>query len=159
MKYLICYYSRAGHTKTVAEKLKELTNFDLYEIKPKNPYPSNYLAACFVAGKHYFTGAKIEIESQIPQLDEYDGIFIGYPIWCWHLPQVTHSFAELLKLEGKKVIPFCTYGSSGILSTEEELRKCCPGAEVLKGFGIAEKDVGKAEEPLKEWLKELHIIE
>ena len=160
MKYLISYFSRTGNTKKLAEKIHAITNFDIYEIKPKNPYPTNFLWACFTAGKQYLFGTKVDLANEIPTLDDYEGIFIGYPIWCGHLPQITHSFAELLKSEGKKIIPFCTDGSDGLLNTEEELKNCCPGTEILKGYAIKGTDSDNInDDSVKEWLRNLKIID
>ena len=104
-------------------------------------------------------GNKVEISSEIPNLDDYDGIFLGYPIWWWKLPPPIVSFCEQLKLQGKKVIPFATYGSSGLGSTPNELSQYAAGSEILNGYGSAAKEVDKIDDSLKEWLKGLHIIE
>ena len=115
---LVAYFSATGTTKKVAEKIAELTSADIYEIVPKNPYSDadlnwndrNSRTSIEMDDKN----ARPEIGSSDIDLTKYNTIYIGYPIWWGDAPRIMSTFVEKYNFDGKKVIPFCTSGGSGI---------------------------------------------
>ena len=95
-------------------------------------------------------------------IDKYDVIFVGYPIWWSDMPMPVYTFLEAHQYEGKTIIPFCTHEGSGLANTENYLRNVCKGAEVLNGLAIrgriAQNEQEKAKEEVENWLKEINII-
>lgn len=115
---LVAYFSATGTTKRVAEKIAELTSADLYEIEPKNPYSDadlNWNDRSSRSTKEMDdVNARPEIGSTDIDLSEYKIIYLGYPIWWGDAPRIMSTFVEKYNFDGKKVIPFCTSGGSGI---------------------------------------------
>ena len=105
--------------------------------------------------------ARPEIKGDI-DIDKYDVIFVGYPIWWSDMPMPVYTFLEAHQYEGKTIIPFCTHEGSGLANTENYLRNVCKGAEVLNGLAIrgriAQNEQEKAKEEVENWLKEINII-
>ena len=115
---LVAYFSATGTTKGVAEKIAELTGADLYEIVPANPYSDadlNWNDRNSRSTKEMDDpNVRPEIGSSDISLDQYKTIYLGYPIWWGDAPRIMATFVEKYNFDGKKVIPFCTSGGSGI---------------------------------------------
>ena len=117
-KILIAYFSATGTTKKVAEKIAELTGGDLYEIIPANPYSSADLNwhdnNSRTTKEMNDESVRPEIGSDDIDISQYKTIYLGYPIWWGDAPRIMSTFVEKYNFDGKKVIPFCTSGGSGI---------------------------------------------
>ncbi len=115
---LVAYFSATGTTKKVAEKIAELTSADIYEIVPKDPYSSADLDwhdnNSRTSIEMNDENARPEIGSSDIDLTKYNTIYLGYPIWWGDAPRIMATFVEKYNFDGKKVIPFCTSGGSGI---------------------------------------------
>ena len=115
---LVAYFSATGTTKRVAEKIAELTGADIYEIVPANPYSD---ADLNWNDRNSRSTKEMDDESVRPEigspdidLTNYTTIYLGYPIWWGDAPRIMSTFVEKYSFDGKKVIPFCTSGGSGI---------------------------------------------
>ena len=116
---LVAYFSATGTTKKVAERIAELTNADLYEIVPKEPYSSADLnwndRNSRTTKEMNSQSIRPEIASaDISNISQYKTIYLGYPIWWGDAPRIMSTFVEKYKFDNIKVIPFCTSGGSGI---------------------------------------------
>ena len=115
---LVAYFSATGTTKRVAEKIAELTNADIYEIVPANPYSSadlNWNDNNSRSTKEMDDiNVRPEIGSNDIDLTNYATIYLGYPIWWGDAPRIMSTFVEKYNFDGKTIIPFCTSGGSGI---------------------------------------------
>ena len=114
-KVLVAYFSATGTTAGVAEKLASATGGELYAIVPEKAYTSADLDK-----------ARPALKGAVKDLDGYDVVFIGYPIWWDAAPRVINTFIENHDLKGKRLIPFATSGSSGIEESVKALRKSYP---------------------------------
>ncbi len=136
-KTLVVVFSATGTTKGVAEKLAAITDADLYEIVPAEPYTSddlNYGDKNSRATKeHNDRTIRPAIGSDRIDLAQYDTIYLGYPIWFGEEPRIMDAFAEQYDFSGKTVIPFCTSGSSGIGSSGQNLSQCAGTGTWLEG--------------------------
>lgn len=169
-KILVAYFSRTGeeynvgfikkgNTAVVAELIAQRTDADVFEIKPARTYPEEYQACTKVAKTELESNARPELAAKIGSVAQYDTIFIGYPIWWGSLPRVVLTFLDSNDFSGKKIIPFCTHGGSGLAGTEREIAHACPSAEVLPGLAIvgktAHNDKPATEKGVDAWLKTL----
>ena len=125
---LVVYFSATGTTKRIAETTAELLNADIFEILPQQPYTDEDLA--------YYTNGRADREQSDPSarpaisgsvknMDEYDTIILGYPIWHSQAPRIINTFLESYNFAGKTIIPFCTSHSSGIGSSDTDLHSLC----------------------------------
>ena len=171
-KILVLYFSRTGeeynvgtitkgNTEIVAEMIAQKVGGDLFEVKPAKPYPNEYQACTEIAKTELESNARPAFEKNIDNLTlaQYDTVFIGYPIWWSALPRVMMTFLESNDFSGKKIIPFCTHGGSGLAGTEREIKDACPNSEVLQGLAIvgktAQNDSAAVEKDVEAWLKTL----
>ena len=143
---LVAYFSATGTTKRVAEKIAELTGADIYEIVPANPYSSadlNWNDRNSRSTKEMDDpNVRPEIGSIDISLDRYKTIYLGFPIWWGTAPKIMETFVEKYNFDGKKVIPFCTSGSSGIGDCGSKL-----GALAGSGnFAVGERFSASADE-------------
>lgn len=133
----VIYFSATGTTKAFAEKIAEVTGADIYEITPAQPYTSadlNYNSDCRANSEQQDNSARPEIEPVTADLEAYETIYLGYPIWWGTLPKVIYTFAESYDLSGKTIMPFCTSGSSGISTSVSDLKTLLPSSNVKNGL-------------------------
>ncbi len=155
-KTLVVVFSATGTTKGVAEKLAAITDADLYEIIPAEPYTPedlNYGDNNSRATKeHNDKTVRPAIGSDRIDLTQYDTIYIGYPIWFAEEPRIMDAFAEQYDFSGKTVIPFCTSGSSGIGGSGKNLAECAGTGTWLEGKRFSGSTT---ENDLKTWIEGL----
>ena len=168
-KILVAYFSRTGenynvgnvevgNTAMVASYIKDYLKADSFEIIPVNKYPDKYQECLDQATKEKNENARPEIQNKITNFDQYDTIFVGYPIWWGDLPMIMHTFFESYDFNGKKVIPFNTHEGSGDAGTYSTVQKDLPKANVTTdGLALdgktARSDDGK--QKTIDWLKGL----
>ena len=136
-KSLVVYFSATGNTKALAEKIAEESGSDVFEIVPEEPYTSadlNYNSDCRANDEQNDANARPAISSTLENLEDYDVIFIGYPIWWGTMPKIINTFLATYDLSDKTIMPFCTSGSSGISSSVSAIKNTCPNANVKTGF-------------------------
>ena len=125
-KSIVVYFSCTDNTKKIAEYIAESTSADIYRIEPAVPYTSadlNYGNADSRTSKEQNDASvRPEIAGALPDLNEYENVYIGYPIWWGQAPKILYTFVENCNLSGKTVIPFCTSGSSGIGTSAKNLQ-------------------------------------
>ena len=135
-KVLVVYYSQLGHTKAVAEEIAARTGADIEEIAMVNPYDTSFGATIERCMLDREADVLPEIQPLKANVADYDVVFIGFPVWFGtYAPPVT-KWLEGVDLGGKKVVPFCTFGSGGLESSVADLRKCQPNADILDGYGV-----------------------
>lgn len=136
-KILIAYFSWSGNTEEMAAYIQEQTNGDLLEIEPLNPYPTDYEECGDAALAERDENARPEIANLPDSIEEYDTIFIGYPIW-WHTaPMIIGTFLENYDLSGVEVYPFTQSASMDTEQFEnsmEFVRESAAGANVHDGL-------------------------
>ncbi len=153
-KKLAAYFSASGVTKHYAEKIAKASGADLFEIKPSVPYTNadlnwkNSQSRSSVEMKN--PDSRPKIAEKLPNMDEYDTVFVGFPIWWYVAPTIINTFLESYDFSGKTVIPFATSGGSGMGKTEEVLRKVCPAADIRDGKVIN----GMSDEKIAQWVNE-----
>lgn len=145
-----------GNTQLMAMMIQKKTGGDIFEIKTKVPYPRDHKTLVDQADGERERGYKPELASKIENLDKYDIIFIGYPIWWYGFPMPMYTFFEENDFSGKKIIPFSTHGGSGFTGTIEEMASLQPKAEVEKnGLTISRNRISGIEREVNTWLEKL----
>ena len=134
---LVAYFSASGITAKVAEKLSEAIGADLHAIEPEVPYTE---ADLNWKDKHSRSTIEMQDPTSRPKIaykrdnmDDYDTIFVGFPIWWYVAPTIINTFLESYDFEGKTIIPFATSGGSGMGDTNKKLKPSCPNSTLLEG--------------------------
>lgn len=154
---LVTYFSwsASNNTKTMAEYIQEYTGGEIFRIQPKNPYTSDYNEVIDVAQKERNENARPELFENITQeqIDGYDVLFVGYPVWWYDAPMIIYSFLEANDYSGKKVITFATSGGSGI--SDGNLKNAVD-ADFTSGLCISGFSAGNsARTRVENWITEL----
>lgn len=155
-KALVAYFSATGTTKGVAEHIANGLNADIYEIVPEEPYTDADLDYNDNNSRTTIEmndpDARPAISGSVENMEQYDIVFIGYPIWWYVAPTIINTFLESYDFSGKTIVPFATSGGSGMGSTNEKLAPSCPGAILMKGKML---NGLLSQEELKAWVKSL----
>ena len=152
---LVYLFSASGVTANAAKILAQAARADLYEIKPEVPYTRADLN--WMEKKSRSTvemndpSSRPAINGKIERMEQYQNIFIGFPIWWYREPSIIDTFLESYDFTGKRVILFATSGGSGLGKTDEGVKKIVPGAKVENGRmlngNVSEADVKAGTEP------------
>lgn len=136
-KTLVAYFSASGTTMDVASRLARMMDSDLFAIVPADPYTSADLDWRDKQSRSTLEASdpscRPAITSQIEDIEDYDTIFLGFPIWWYVAPAIINTFLESYDLTGKTVILFATSGGSGMGKTASILRASAPGAKIVDG--------------------------
>lgn len=155
-KALVAYFSATGNTKAVAETLAELKNADIYEIVPEQPYTAEDLnyndRSTRATAEQNDPNARPAISGEITNIDQYDVIYVGYPIWWGDMPRILYTFFDTYDLSGKTIAPFCTSGGSGLSGTPRTIANLESGATVLDGLHVSDSSADNAQSKVNEWL-------
>lgn len=153
-KIAIIYFSATGTTKTVAQIISEETNGELIEIVPKEKYTSEDLnwnnSKSRTSVECNDPKSRPEIESTL-DIENYDTIYLGYPIWWGDVPHIILTFLDTYKLDGKTVIPFCTSGGTGITASQNTLKNYNKNINWKDG-----KRLSTSESEIKNWINTLN---
>ena len=154
-KKLVAYFSASGTTRKIAEMIAETAEADLYEIVPKQPYSKadlNWMdkksrSSVEMSNKKF----RPEITDTDAQIDRYDEIILGFPIWWYVAPTIINTFLESYDFSGKKIVLFATSGGSGFGNTVSELKPSVPDGVIVEGkvFNATTK------EEIAEWVKRI----
>ena len=150
---IVVYFSRTGHTKPIAEFIRDELDAAIFEITAEIPYTDNdikYYTDCRADREQKDPAARPGIAGEMPDLSEYDTVYLGYPIWHGQAPKIIYTFLESVDLSGKTVIPFCTSASSPVGTSAENLHPLASNALWKDGTRFA---IGTAREEIVEWLK------
>ena len=156
-KILIAYFSATNNTEGIANHLNEILDADLYEIIPETPYTPDdldYNTDCRANDEQNDDSARPAISGSVDNMEQYDVIFLGYPIWWGQAPKIMYTFVEAYDLSGKTIVPFCTSGSSGIGSSATNLAEVTTGATWLDGQRFSG---GASSDDVKSWVDGLDL--
>ena len=136
-KRLVAYFSAGGTTKKVAEMIANSAKADLFEIEPKIPYTKADLDWMDKKSRSTIEmnnpASRPAIAGKRDNMNDYDTVFVGFPIWWYVAPTIINTFLESYDLTGKTIIPFATSGGSDMGKTNEKLLPSCKGAKLLNG--------------------------
>ena len=135
-KVLVLYYSQSANTKALAEEFAERLGADIEEVLPVERYAGAYQDVINRSSRERQEGVLPEVKPLKADIASYDLIFVGYPIWFGTYALPMASALESIDLNGKKVVPFCTFGSGGLEASAKDLQDKFPKAEVMPGYGV-----------------------
>ena len=157
-KILVAYFSASGVTAKAAWKLSEAIGADLHEIKPEVLYSSADLNWMDKKSRSSVEmndpSSRPTIAEKLADMEKYDVVFVGFPIWWYVAPTIINTFLESYDFSGKTIIPFATSGGSGMGKTNEKLGPSCPGTTLLQGKLL---NGNLSEDSLKNWVKNLNL--
>ena len=158
-KVLVLYYSQTSNTKAVATEIATKLNADIEEIVAVNPYDGDFKATinrCIVEREQ---GTVTEIKPLAADIANYDVIFIGYPVWFGTYAPPVATFLANTDLSGKKIVPFCTFGSGGLESSVKDMAEKQPKAEILTGYGVRAARLDAMPKEIDNFLKASGFLE
>ena len=168
MKSLVIYFSRVdenyfggqmkyitkGNTEVIAEYISDITGADLFKVKRKIDYAKDY-RTCIDEAKVEQRNAELpELKAYLDDINVYDVIFIGGPIYWGTLPQPMFTELSRLNFDGKTIMPFSTHEGSGLASIVRDIKKYAPNANIKSGLAILGSNVYQAKEKVEKWIKE-----
>lgn len=165
-KVLIVFFSHAGdnyavgnikvgNTKLVADKIQRITDGDEFEIVAKKDYNIPYAALTKLAKEESEKNEKPAFKGEVKNIDQYDTVFIGGPIWWGTYPQVMFTFFDQYDLNGKNIILFTTHEGSGLGSVTSDLKSLYPHANFKTPFSIYGHECQKDLSKVDKWLREI----
>lgn len=154
-KRLVAYFSASGTTKKAAEMIASAADADMYEIMPKQPYSKadlNWMdkksrTSVEMSDKKF----RPEISNPDAQVEKYDEIILGFPIWWYIAPTIINTFLEKYDFSGKKIVLFATSGGSGFGNTVNELKISAPDAVIVEGKVFHKA----AKQEIAEWVRSI----
>ena len=158
-KMLVVYYSQTSNTQKVATEIATRLNIDLAEIVPIEPYDGDFEATINRGKKELDEGILPAIQPLTVNVADYDIVFIGYPIWFGTYPPPVFTFLDQVDLSGKKIVPFCTFGSGGLESSMRDLYNAEPKATMLDGYGVRAARLDAMPKEIDQFLKACRFIE
>ena len=142
-----------GTNAYVARMIQQEVGGDLHPIMAAEPYPADFQE---VIDANHGEDSRA-ISDTVEHMEQYDIVFVGYPIWAGGLPQVIRTFLSSYDLSGKTGIPFCTHDGYGAGSSFSTVESLSAGAQVLDGISIESSDVPSAQETVRQWLAGLGL--
>lgn len=165
MKSIIIYFSRAdenygvgvvdkGNTEIVAEYIKNITDADMFKVERKIPYAKDYDTCCEEAKMEQQNNERPELLNYLDDINQYDIVFIGCPVYWGTMPQTMFTLLEKLDFNGKIVKPFTTHEGSVLGNVVKDLEGICQGAIIKNGLAIRGMDAKNAFDKVERWCKE-----
>lgn len=152
---LVVYFSYSGNTKKLAEAIHNQVGGDLRRIETVEAYPEGD-AIYDVSEREAAENARPKYKDLKIDIDNYNQIYIGYPIWAYNMPQVIYSFFDDYDLSGKVIIPFNTHNGAKDAGTYDRIKKLEPNATVLEGLPMMGNSMDKDQsKTIKEWLERI----
>lgn len=145
---LVAYFSHTGNTEAVAEQIAERTGGTLAQIQRAEEYADLQQEA----EEEILQGVRPEITVSVDNVEEYDTIFVGYPIWWDEAPAMIATFLESYDFSGKTIVPFCTSASDSIDNSLHIFSELCPEATIAEGL-TANDEAG-----IEPWLQGLGLL-
>lgn len=147
-----------GNTQYVAQVIQNHTGADVFRLESVDPYPMNHRELLRRGQTEHREGARPAIAGNIPELKDYDIIFLGYPNWYDDMPMILYTFLEQCDLSGKTIIPFNTHGGSGFSNTIQTIADLQPRANINRnGFTVSRNMVEDSEPDIVSWLRGLDL--
>ena len=152
-KALVVYFSYGGQTAKVAKAVQEATKADIFEVKTVTPYPQGYHDCLDYAKNEKNRNIHPEIQGNVPNIKDYDIVYMGFPIWWYDAPMSIYSFIDKHDLSGKAIVSFCTSGGSPISEATPGLRKALPNSKFVEGLRFQPNDAAA----VNKWIETLSL--
>ena len=154
---LVLYFSMSGNTEAVANIIHDEVGGDIIKLETKEEYPKDYDELLDYAQEEQRDHARPELATTIDNIDDYDIIFLGYPIWWTDMPMPIYTFLDEYDLSGKTIAPFITHGGSGLSGTPATIREEEPNATVTEGLAIYGSRAQNSRDQIIDWLNNIEM--
>ncbi len=155
-KILVAYYSWGGNTKVIAEYIHKAVGGSIFEITPKEPYSTSYPVVVAKAKMEIANGEGRELAASVPNIADYDIIFLGTPNWWGTMAPPVRAFLSSHDLNGKKIYPFVTHGSGGLQNVHSDMKKFAPSLDISDSpLALYGDNVQKSETDVHAWLRKI----
>lgn len=144
-----------GYTQVIAQYIRDRVDADVFEVIPQDPYPEDYDAVVRRNQREEDADARPAFAGPLPDVSEYQSIFIGYPTWNMQMPMVMRTFLDSVDLNGKTIIPFNTNAGYGVGNSVEVIRRQWPDASVLQEFEVNGADAERSRKAVNRWLEKI----
>ena len=165
---LIAFYSRAdenyfggamryvpvGNTEIVCDLMKDMIDADTFKIEMEEPYSPVYMTCIDQAKEDLRKDARPALKAIPESIAEYDTIVLAYPNYWGTMPMAVRTFLDHFDFTGKTILPLCTNEGSGMGSSERDLKKMLPGAEVRRGLSVTGSRAAQSGSEVRRWLKD-----
>ena len=151
-KTLVVVFSWSGNTLSVADRIASDLQTDVFRIEPETPYTKDYNEMLQIAQDEQAANTMPALAANVQAWDSYSTIYLGFPTWWGHLPQIVKSFLATHDCTGKTIYPFNTHAGSGFASCLSDLSAACPGADVREGLSLVGDNVSSSTERIDEWV-------
>jgi flavodoxin len=153
-KTLVLYYSETGTTKTVAQELQKQLGADIESIEAVEPYSGDFQKTMQRGQREMQSGETPALKPLKKKIADYDVIFLGYPIWFGTYAMPIATLVKENDFAGKTIVPFCSFGSGGLNTSTDALKKALPKAKVVEGYGVRTARVAAVAKEVDRFLKE-----
>jgi flavodoxin len=147
-----------GNAELIAQWIQEEVGGDLFLIQTEEPYSADYDETVERGENENRNDIHPALISRVTNMEDYNIVFLGYPIWAYDIPVALYSFLEEYDLSGKTIIPFCTSGATSISGTIETIKRMEPEAKVLEGITVNHNQVLGSKTSVISWLKRIGIV-
>ncbi|WP_152654565.1 flavodoxin [Oceanobacillus sp. CFH 90083] len=158
---IIIYFSRGGNTENVAQQVESFTGADVLELQVENPYPSDYEDTVDRADEERESGDFPALATKIPDLSQYDTIFLGHPIWSMTIANPIARFLEdnNEELSGKSIAAFSTNAGYGDGSSVDRISELSSGSIILENYTVQDEEAMDSQDDVEAWLERLGVLE
>lgn len=161
-KSIVIYFSRAdenysvgyidkGNTEVIAEYISDITNADIFKVEPQISYSKDY-DTCIKEAKDRQVNHNAPIVKELPNLDEYEVIYIGAPVYWGDMPEEMVTALSNKDYTGKIIRPFTTHEGSGLGNIPNQIKEICEGGYVKEGLAIRGSSVQSSRSKVEEWI-------
>lgn len=154
---LVAYFTRTGNTRVIARQIRRARDADLFEIQPAEPYPEDYEETVAQATRERESGFEPPLSVLMPNIEGYEMVFLGFPIWGMSAPSVIRSFLSKHDLSGKTLVPFITHGGYGLGNSLSVVGEHAPQARLLEGLSLEADQERRTLEQVTSWLGSVQV--
>ena len=151
-KSLVVYYSWSGNTRGVAAQIHQKVGGDMMELELVTPYSANYNTCLDEAKRDQAQDARPELKTRIPDISQYDVVYLGYPNWWATIPMPIASLLESYDFSGKTIAPFCSHGGGRLGQSVTDIAKLAPNAQITEGLPVHYRGGNSLERDIANWL-------
>lgn len=152
-KTLCVFYSWAGNSREVSGIVGQSTGADVFELSPLRQYSSDYKTCCKEAEAEKRNGERPGLKA-LPDMEGYDAVVLCYPCWWGTMPMFFWTLLESCDTSGRRILPVCCNGGSGMGRSVSDIRELCPGSQVCDGLPVPDGKVAENRERITSWLAE-----
>ena len=151
-KALIIFYSWSGNTRGIAARIHQKTGGDLVELEIVKPYSANYNTCLDEAKRDQEQNVRPELKTRIPDMGQYDVVYLGYPNWWNSIPMPIATLLESYDFSGKIIAPFCSHGGGRLGRSVTDIARLAPNATVTEGLSVHSGGGSSLSRDIDDWL-------